>query len=130
MIWPFWGKGTSLAWMNSTRMLASVEELTLPVMMPVIVGAKVRKVLSLTLKYAQIGCTWETVVILVLVPTRSPICELDTPAIPSMGEYTLVQPRFNSAFFSFAWAATTDAFMAVWLARSLSSCFWGMAFCA
>ena len=32
------------------------------------------------------GFTWETVAIFVLVPTRSPTCELDTPAMPSMGE--------------------------------------------
>ena len=55
-------------------------------MIPVTWGAKLRKMLSLMLKYAQMGLTCETVVILVLVPTRSPICELDTPAMPSMGE--------------------------------------------
>ena len=38
------------------------------------------------LKYAQIGLTCETVAILVVVPTRSPICDLDSPAMPSMGE--------------------------------------------
>ena len=49
-------------------------------------GAKLRKWLSLTLKYAQMGLTWETVAIFVAVPTRSPIWELAHPAMPSIGE--------------------------------------------
>ena len=32
------------------------------------------------------GLTWETVIIVVEVPTRLPTCELATPAMPSMGE--------------------------------------------
>ena len=41
---------------------------------------------SLMLKYAQIGFTCEIVAILVVVPTRSPICDLASPAMPSIGE--------------------------------------------
>jgi hypothetical protein len=32
------------------------------------------------------GLTWETVVMVVLVPTRLPIWAVDSPAIPLMGE--------------------------------------------
>ena len=63
-----------------------VETLALPVMILVIVGGDFQEVASLILKYAQMGFTCDTVVILVAVPTRSPICEFDTPAMPSMGE--------------------------------------------
>ncbi len=51
-----------------------------------IAAAFPRYALSLMLKFTQIGFTWETVVIFVVVPTRSPICDLASPAMPSIGE--------------------------------------------
>ncbi len=59
------------------------------------------------LKYAQMGSTWEIVVILVDVPTKSPTCEFELPATPSIGAYTFVHSRFSSALAWFAFAAAT-----------------------
>ena len=72
--------------MNSTGGRSEFFRLPAPRMIRVTRGATLRNALSLTLKYAQMGSIWETVVILVVVPTRSPICEVDTPAMPSTGE--------------------------------------------
>src|SRR5271154_240119 len=116
--------------MNWIGVLARESRLTLPEIIPCTLEDTPRKALSLILKYAQIGLTWETVVIFVDVPTRSPIWEFDTPAMPSIGELTLVQARFNSAFFSLAFSANTCAAAASRLAVSLSSCFCGIAYCA
>ena len=52
---------------------------------------------SLIAKYALMGCTCETVVRIVLGPTRSPICPLARPATPSIKERTLVKLKFSFA---------------------------------
>src|SRR5271165_459888 len=91
---------------------SGIDRLPSPRMIAATFWAFARYALSGMLKYAQIGLTWEIVVILVVVPTRSPICEFDMPAMPSIGEYTLHHSRFNWAFTIWAFAASNCAWFA------------------
>ena len=84
---------------------------------------------SLGLKLTLMGSTCETVVMTVWRLTRSPTWDLATPAMPSIGETTFVQPRSSFAFSRAARALSTLACAVRSRVSASSSSCWLMAFC-
>ena len=83
------------------------------------------------MKLALIGSSVETVVTASLDgPTRLPTCVVAAPAMPSMGEVSLVKPRLTLAVSTAAVAAAIPASAASICALAVSTCAFAAATCA